>query len=230
MGGASSGRGLAAIERCADAWAELHARIGSPLRPRRSPRTGRALPGGPAGARRAQERLAARGGDRRDRAPGRAAPAECRHLGHRRRPRRPPGLRRRAPRRRGDWRPHRGRDRLSEEGEEVLRRRAPIHRHGGSHRELPSRRLPGLRRRRMVPPSSTAPCICRGNGSMTGGAGPRRVFRRTPASRPRSSWRSGCWRGHSTRMFPPAGSWPMPSTVGRTSCGGGSKSAGVPTR
>jgi hypothetical protein len=28
MDGASSGFGLAAIERCADAWAELHARIG----------------------------------------------------------------------------------------------------------------------------------------------------------------------------------------------------------
>ena len=36
--------------------------------------------------------------------------------------------------------------------------------------------------------------------------------------------------GHSMRMFPPAGSWPMPSTVGRTNCGGGSKSASVPTR
>jgi hypothetical protein len=30
-------------------------------------------------------------------------------------------------------------------GAEVLRRRAPIHWHRGNHRELPSRRLPGLR-------------------------------------------------------------------------------------
>ena len=50
------------------------------------------------------------------------------------------------------------------------------------------------------------------------------------ASPRRSNWLRACSLGHSMRMFPPAGSWPMPSTVGRTNCGGGSKSASVPTR
>ena len=85
---ASSGLGLATIERCADAWTELHARIGRRFaRAEARERAGRYLAGllerVPA-----QERLAAGcGGDRRDRAAGRAAPAERRHLGHRRRPR-----------------------------------------------------------------------------------------------------------------------------------------------
>ena len=141
---ASGGLGLAAIERCGDAWEDLHA--GSPpLRPRRSAGAGRALPGGPAGAGGAQERLATRGGDGRGRPARGAAPAERRRLGRRRRPRRPPGLRRRPPRRRGERRPHRRRDRLPEEGDEVLRRGAPVHRHGRRHRELPGRRLPGVR-------------------------------------------------------------------------------------
>ena len=84
---ASSGLGLATIERCADVWKDLPRADRSPLRALRSAGAGRALPGRLAGAGRAQERLAARGGDRRGRTARSAAPPERRHLGHRRRPR-----------------------------------------------------------------------------------------------------------------------------------------------
>ncbi len=100
------------------------------IRPIRSAGAGGALPRGAARSGGAQERLATRGGDGRGRAPGRAAPAHRRRLGRRRRPRRPPRVRRRAPRRRGFRCPHRRRNRVPEEGDEILRRGAPIHGHG----------------------------------------------------------------------------------------------------
>ena len=62
------GLGLAAIERYADAWAELPARISH--RFARAEARDRALPGGPAGTSRAQERVATRGGHQRDPAGG----------------------------------------------------------------------------------------------------------------------------------------------------------------
>jgi hypothetical protein len=68
------------------------------------------------------------------------------------------------------------------------------------------------------------------NGRTTGHAGSRPMSPRTLDAQPRSRWRSRCWREHSTRTFPRAGSSPMPSMADRTSCGSGSKRAGIPTR
>ena len=61
-------------------------------------------------------------------------------------------------------------------------------------------------------------------------AEPKRGCPKRRASPRRSNWLRACSRGHSMRTFLPAGSWPMPSTVDRTRYGGGSKSAGVPMR
>ena len=95
MDGAPSGLGLAAIARCADAWAELHARIGHRFaRAEARERAGRYLAG-------LLERVERKNGWQLAEAIGEtgpaggAAPAERRRLGRRRRPRRPPGLRRR---------------------------------------------------------------------------------------------------------------------------------------
>ncbi len=101
------------------------------------------LPPRPDGPRRAEELLAARRGRRRRHAPRAPAAPGPRPLGRRRRPRRPPRLRRRAPGR-ARRRAHRRRDRLTEEGHQVGGCRSPVQRHRRPHRELPGRRVPGL--------------------------------------------------------------------------------------
>ena len=135
-----------------------------------------------------------------------------------------------APRRRGDRRAHRRRDRLPEEGEEVLRRGAPIHRHGRRHRELPGRRLPGLRlgRRRGLHRPRPVPAA-----GMDGRPGPPDRSGRPRGDPLRHQDRAGAAdaRAGVRRGRPRAlGRRPMPSTAGRTRCGGGSRSAGAPTR
>ena len=45
-------------------------------------------------------------------------------------------------------------------GHEVGRGAAPVQRHGGAHRELPDRRVPGVREPHGAGPSSTASCTC----------------------------------------------------------------------
>src|SRR5215213_595212 len=92
----SGGGELVVVERWPDALGELHARVArrsltSGLRKRRA-----SVPRGATLPRRAQERLATRGADRRSGTTGGTAPLERLPLGRRRRPRRPALLRGRA--------------------------------------------------------------------------------------------------------------------------------------
>ena len=181
MDGAPSGLGLAAIERCADAWAELHARIAHRFaRAEARERAGRYLAG-------LLERVERKNGWQLAEAIGEAGPRGVQRLLS--------AATWDADGVRDDLRDYVV-DHLGDEASGVLivdetgflkkgKKSCGVARQytgtAGDHRQLPGRRLPGLRLAAMAPPSSTAPCTCRRNGRRTGHAGPRRASPRRPA-------------------------------------------------
>ena len=78
---------------------------------------------------------------------------------------------------------------LPEEGHEVGRGAAAVQRHGRADRELPDRRVPGLRQSPRAAPSSTASCTCPRSGRTMRRAGRRPACPRRWRSAPSPSWR-----------------------------------------
>jgi hypothetical protein len=230
MDGGPSGLGLAAIARCADAWADVHARIAHRFaRAEARERARRCLAG-------LLDRVERTNGWQLAEAMGEAGPRGVQRLlsaaswdadGVRDDPR-------------TDVVDHLGDDASGvlivdetgfvKKGTTSCGVARQDHRHGGRHRQLPGRRLPGVRVGHRCCLRRPRPGPCRRNGRRTGTAGPKRASPRRPSSPPRSSWRSGCSPERSPPAYPRAGSSGTPSLAGRTNCGGGWKSRGDPTR
>ena len=124
----------------------------------------------------------------------------------------------------------RRRDGLPQERHEILRRRAPVHRHGGRYRQLPGGRLPrlrlGSRRRLHRSRPLSAPRMGQGSGPPRRGGHPGRGALREQDHPGRADAGAGIRTPMSRR-----GGWSRtPSMVARDRSGAGWRSATSPTR
>ncbi len=109
-------------------------------------------------------------------------------------PRRPGRLRPRAPGEGTGGGADRRRDRLPQEGHQVGRGPTPVLRHRRADRELPDRRLPGLRQRRGAGVAGSGAVPARGVDRRPGPCGERPGSPKRSRSPPSRSWPSGCRR------------------------------------